>query len=213
MNTPELVRFLATGEQHTAPLRPQGRIALAAAAGAALALPLMWSWLGFNPELARAAALPMFWVKFVFVAALVGGAALLAVRLARPGVRLARAPLIAALPVVAMWLLAALALLGAAPEARPGLLMGVSWSVCPLNILVLSIPALGLTLWAMRSLAPTRLRAAGAAAGLSAGAVGALVYTLHCPELAAPFLGLWYVIGMLATTLLGAAVGPRVLSW
>jgi hypothetical protein len=46
-----------------------------------------------------------------------------------------------------------------------------------------------------------------------AGAVGALVYTLHCPELGAPFLGIWYVLGMLAPALLGAALGPRILNW
>jgi len=45
------------------------------------------------------------------------------------------------------------------------------------------------------------------------GALGALVYTLHCPELEAPFLGVWYVLGMLIPAVLGAIVGPRVLRW
>jgi hypothetical protein len=42
-------------------------------------------------------------------------------------------------------------------------------------------------LWILKDLAPTRLRRAGAGAGFAAGAIGALVYTLHCPELATPF--------------------------
>ena len=65
----------------------------------------------------------------------------------------------------------------------------------------------------MKGLAPTRLRWAGAAAGLLAGAGGALVYALHCPEMAAPFIGIWYLLGMLIPTTIGALVGPRVLRW
>jgi hypothetical protein len=39
------------------------------------------------------------------------------------------------------------------------------------------------------------------------------VYGLHCPELATPFLGVWYVIGVLIPTLVGMAIGPKVLRW
>ena len=44
-------------------------------------------------------------------------------------------------------------------------------------------------------------------------AIGALAYTLHCPELAAPFLAIWYVLGMLIPTAFGAWLGPRLLRW
>ena len=76
---------------------------------------------------------------------------------------------------------------------RAELVLGGTWNACPLNIAVLSLPVFVAALWAMKGLAPTRPALAGAAAGLLAGAVGAVVYTLHCPELAAPFLGTWYV--------------------
>ena len=69
------------------------------------------------------------------------------------------------------------------------------------------------TLWAMKGLAPTRLALAGAGAGLLAGALGALVYALHCPELAASFLAVWYVLGIAIPALAGALLGPRVLRW
>ncbi|MGB0128517.1 MAG: NrsF family protein, partial [Rhodocyclaceae bacterium] len=75
------------------------------------------------------------------------------------------------------------------------------------------LPAFAAALWAMKDLAPTRLRWAGAAAGLLAGTLGAAAYSLHCPELAAPFLALWYVLGMLIPAGVGALVGPRVLGW
>jgi hypothetical protein len=78
---------------------------------------------------------------------------------------------------------------------------------------VLSAPVFAAAMWGMRSFAPTRPVLAGAAAGLFEGAAGALVYAFHCPELAAPFLGTWYVLGMLVPTALGAILGPRVLRW
>lgn len=81
------------------------------------------------------------------------------------------------------------------------------------SILLLSLPAGGGMLLVMRQLAPTRLRLAGAAAGLVAGSGAALVYTLHCPELALPFVALWYLGGMLLPALLGAIIGPRLLVW
>ena len=65
----------------------------------------------------------------------------------------------------------------------------------------------------MRSLAPTRLRWAGAASGFTAGSIGALVYTLDCPELAAPLLGIWYLLGMLIPTAVGTWLGPWLLRW
>jgi hypothetical protein len=118
-----------------------------------------------------------------------------------------------AIPIVAMWLLAAIALLGAPPQARVALLLGRTASVCPFLIAAIASPLLVAFIWALRGLAPTRLRLTGAACGFAAGSLGALVYTLHCPELAAPFLGLWYLLGILIPTALGACFGPRLLRW
>ena len=61
--------------------------------------------------------------------------------------------------------------------------------------------------------ATTRPVAAGAAAGLLAGALGALGYALACAELALPFVAAWYTLGVLMTAALGAALGPRLLRW
>ena len=78
---------------------------------------------------------------------------------------------------------------------------------------MLALPALALALSALRGLAPTRLALAGAAAGLFAGGAGAFAYAFHCPELEAPFLGAWYVAGMLIPAALGALPGRRLLRW
>jgi hypothetical protein len=78
---------------------------------------------------------------------------------------------------------------------------------------MISLPLFMATLWAMRGLAPTRLALAGASAGLLAGSLGTLVYALHCPESGAPFIAVWYVLGIAIPTLTGAILGPRVLRW
>jgi hypothetical protein len=49
--------------------------------------------------------------------------------------------------------------------------------------------------------------------GLTAGALGAAVYALHCDEMAAPFLATWYLLGMTIPALIGAGAGPRLLRW
>jgi hypothetical protein len=36
---------------------------------------------------------------------------------------------------------------------------------------------------------------------------------VHCPEMAAPFLGFWYILGMLIPTAVGALLGNRLLRW
>jgi hypothetical protein len=43
--------------------------------------------------------------------------------------------------------------------------------------------------------------------------LGAVVYSLHCPEMGAPFIGTWYLLGMLIPTLIGAALGRTLLRW
>ncbi len=93
------------------------------------------------------------------------------------------------------------------------MIFGQTAGVCPFRIALISTPLFVGIFWAIRGLAPTRLRLAGAAGGFAAGSLGALVYSLHCPELAAPFLGIWYVLGIAIPTAVGAWAGPRLLRW
>jgi hypothetical protein len=213
MKTDELVTLLATGAEAVDPHAPVRRLALAVGAGVLVAAVVMAGWLGVRASLVQDAALPMLWIKFVFVASLAAGGWIAARRLVRPGASLAGVPAALIAPVLAMWVLAAVALSGADAPQRAELFLGQTWNTCPLNIAVLSVPVFAAALWGMKGFAPTRPALAGAAAGLLAGAAGAVVYTFHCPELAAPFLGTWYVLGMLIPTALGAVIGPLVLRW
>ena len=213
MKTDEFVAMLARGAPAVDTREAERRYALALGWGACGAVLLMALWLGVRRDMSAAVWLPMFWVKLAFPAAVLAGALLLALRLSRPGVRMGRALLWVSAPAVLMWLLAAATLAVASADARNTLIFGVSWTVCPFYITTLSMPVWFASLWAMKGLAPTQPAAAGAAAGLVAGAIGALAYSLYCPEMAAPFLSIWYLLGMLIPALMGAVAGPLLLRW
>lgn len=213
MRTDDLVTMLATGAGAVQPNQAARRYATALVCGASGAALLMVILLGPRPDLAAAFLQPMFWVKIAFVASFATASLLAALRLSRPGLRLAWVPGVLGAPVLAIWLLAAIVLARAEPAQRAGLFFGDTWNSCPLLIAMLSAPAFVAVVWAMQGLAPTRLRLAGAAAGLLSGAVGTLMYSLHCPEMDAPFIGFWYLLGILIPTTLGALLGPRLLRW
>lgn len=213
MKTEELVALLAAGvEPVDARARVRG-VVLALGAGVAAAALLMALLLGIEPRLAAETHLAQFWLREFFCAA-VGAVGLVCVgRLARPGRRLGFAPATLAAPLLLLAFVAAAVLLSAEPGQRVPLLMGQTARVCSALIALVSAPVFIAVIWAMRRYAPTRLRLSGSAAGLAAGGVGALVYTVHCPELAPPFLAVWYVLGMAIPTAAGAALGPRLLRW
>jgi len=211
MKTTELIDLLASGAG-PAPrwvaarrLAPVLALGLLASAGSALAV--------FGPIPVDLWAEPGLWLKLGYAAALAGGAAWLAARLGRPAARTGAPRLVLLLAVAAMALLGVLAVFGAPAGGRLAAVLGHSWARCPFNVLVLSLPALAGALWALRGLAPTRPAAAGLAAGLLAGGLGALGYALSCTELSPAFVAVWYSLGIALTGGLGAVLGPRVLRW
>ena len=213
MKTDELVRLLATGTDPVPRHAAARRYAAVLVMGLIAAGLLMLGLLGVRPDLAEASRLPMFWIKIGYVACLAAASLLAVLRLSRPAAPLETVPAVLAVPVIAMWVLAAVVLADAEPGQGAGLLLGDTWMKCPPLIAALSLPAFGASLWAMRDLAPTRPACAGAAAGLLSGTVGALAYSLHCPEMGAPFIGSWYLLGMLIPAAAGGLLGPRLLRW
>jgi hypothetical protein len=134
-------------------------------------------------------------------------------RLARPGVRLGSSWLGIAMPVLLVWAMAAYVLAAAPEDLRAALVLGQTWRSCTASIAMISLPIFVAALAALRTLAPTRPAWAGACAGAMAGGAAAAVYALHCPELEAPFLAVWYVLGIAVPTVAGALLGPRLLRW
>jgi len=213
MRTDELVAMLATGAGPVRRHQAVRRYVIALVSGALGAALLMDVLLGPRHDFAAAVLQPMFWVKIAFVISFALASLLAAARLSRPGLSLAWVPGALAAPVLAIWLLAAFVLVRADAAQRKLLFFGETWNSCPWLIAILSVPVFIAVVWAMKGLAPTRLRLAGAAAGLLSGAIGTMVYTVHCRELDAPFIGFWYLLGMLIPAAAGALLGPRLLRW
>lgn len=178
-----------------------------------MSLALLLALLHVRGDLAVAMAQPLFWLKVGFATVMACAGVAIAAKLARPGARLGAGPGAAGLAVLVLWLVALVAVGQAEPSRRAAMMLGNTWLVCPWLIAMLSAPLLAGNLWAMRGLAPTRLRSAGFACGLSAGALAALLYCLHCPETAPPFIAIWYVLGILVPAAIGALIGPRLLRW
>ena len=211
--TEALTALLAMNLEPVPPRRSPRRYALGITAGALVAFVLMSGGLHVNPALANETTQRAFWLREAYCAALSVLSVWALARLARPGERLGLWPAGIAVVIAAMWLLAAAVLWSAAPQSRVHLLLGTTASVCPFLIALLAAPLFVALVWILKDLAPTRLRWAGATAGFAAGSLGALIYSLHCPELAPPFIGTWYLLGMLIPTGIGALLGPRLLRW
>ena len=213
MKTDDLVSMLATGALPVPRQAATRRLRQAVVLGLPISAAIMLLQFGVRPDLREALSWPMFWVKLLFPAAVAVAGFVAVQRLARPGVPLGKAGLAMVLPVLLVWALALLAWSGAPADTRAELLWGSTWRACVFSIALMALPVFAAAMVALRSLAPTRPAWAGAAAGALAGGAGAAVYALHCPELAAPFLAVWYVAGMGLPVLLGAVLGPRLLRW
>jgi len=213
MRTDDVVAMLARDVAPVPGHAAGRRFAMALVAGVLGALALLAAFLGARPDLREALADPMFWTKLGYPALLLATAFPAVCRLARPGAHAGGAARRVLLPVAAIGLMALVALAFAVPGSREALIFGDTWAACIVNVATLAIPAFVGALWAMRGLAPTRPALAGAFCGLFAGATGALVYTLHCPEMAAPFLAAWYTTGIAVPVVFGALIGPAILRW
>lgn len=187
------------------------RLSPAAAAGVLASTLAAIGFFGLVPAALFATAVP--WTKMAYAGSLAIAAAWLTARLSRPGAPTVRPQRALVAVVVTMAVVGAVSLISQPQGARAEALLGHSWSTCPWSVLTLSLPALGAALWAVRGLAPTRPRAAGWAAGLLAGSLGAFGYSLSCPEASPAFVAVWYSLGIVLTGAVGAALGPRVLRW
>jgi hypothetical protein len=212
MRTDELIAQLANGLE---PVRSGAVTRLlmgALVVGLAGSGLVMLMVLGPRHQLDAAMTHTGVWTKLAYTFAIAAIGFWLVERAGRPGAGMTRPALLLLLPLLAITLLAALQM--SAPGADiPLLVMGHSSRVCAFNVLIVAMPTLAAAFWALKRLAPTRLTLAGAGAGLLAGAAGAFVYCFHCNEEAAPFIAVWYTLGISVTAALGALLGRHVLRW
>jgi len=213
MNTDQLIEQLAR-EVRPVPRRSRTlRLALGVGAGGIVTLAVLALTIGIRPDLSAALRGFPFWMKWIYTVSLGIGAVAITARLAQPEpVRLARFwPIM--LPFLLLAILGAIELAHTPSRLWLDMWLSKTWKICPWLVLALSTPIFVGLLWSFRKLAPTRLRAAGAAAGLTAGAWAAALYCLHCPEVSAIFVLTWYTLGIALAGGLGALIGPRLLRW
>jgi hypothetical protein len=212
MRTDDLIADLSSRLEPQRPSALTRKLALAVLIGVTGSTVLMLAVLGLRHDFARAIVSFGMWTKlaYTFVIALFGF--WLVERAGRPGADMAKPARILALPVLAIVLLAAAQLLAPGADV-PHLILGHSSRVCAFLVTFTALPTLAATFWALRHMAPTRLTLAGLGAGLFAGAVGAFVYSFHCTEGSAPFIGIWYSLGIVSTAVIGGILGRSLLRW
>lgn len=168
---------------------------------------------GLRPDLEAALSVPAFWVKAAYplLLTVVSIGALISV--ARPGGR----PVGAVLPLAIIYgllvVLGVVQLGAASPGQYRSLIMGISYWACPLIILVVGAPVMTASFWFLRRSAPTNPRLAGLVAGMTAGSLGAVVYSWGCIENGLAFVALWYTLGIVLCAGVGALLGRPLLRW
>jgi hypothetical protein len=213
MQTDELIHSLTQDMRPVSRHAVGQRLLTGLIAGTALTTLILLIFKGFRPDLEQAIHSFSFWMKAIYTASLAGLAIAMILRVARPDARDASLLWLMGVPVaIILWL--AVEELRTTPQSGwLPMWRGESWQQCSMNVFALSLPVLIGLAWAFRAFAPTHLRRAGAIAGLAAGAVGATVYGLHCPEVSATFVATWYTLGIALATGLGALLGPRLMRW
>jgi hypothetical protein len=213
MNTQQLIENLSADVPRVGPHALVKRVGFGIVAGVIVTTMLVTAVLGVRPDLQAAIYGFSFWMKWTYTGSLGLCTAYAVTQLARPTSGSVGSLWVLAAPVLILLGIAIGELAATSPANWLPMFLGHSWMFCPWLVLALATPIFVGLLWSFRKLAPTRLRAAGATAGLAAGAWAATIYCLHCPETSALFVLTWYTLGIALAAGLGALLGPRVMRW
>lgn len=213
MDSDALISALAADTRPVPRSAVMRRLLIGIGGGGLVCLALVLGLLGPRANLDAAMLTGPFWMKAGYTAALALIATGMVARLARPDRASGWSAWLIALPVALLTALAVRELIIMPPVDWRPMVMGQSASICSVLVVLSAMPVFAGLIWAFRALAPTRLRLAGAAAGLVAGSVGATIYGLHCVEATALFVLSWYTLGIAASAALGALIGPKLLRW
>lgn len=203
-----LARDAGATDSRPSPRSFEAGLLAAVGAGLVCAIALVFIWFGVQPDLGATLRSAPFHHKLISMLVLAAGGILVVRHLARPGS--SPAALLALLPGLAIPLAGALT----DPSGYPVLgRSGISVPSCVLAIVLLSVPALAMTLFVLRRGIATRPALAGASAGLLAGALGAAAYAIACKNDGSLFVLVWYGVAVTIVALAGALCGRRLLAW
>jgi hypothetical protein len=188
-------------------------LAAAFAAGVTMAAVIFMLCVHMRPDLSEASHTMRVQFKFLFALTLLTGAAGAVSRTGRPGAP--ATPWTAVLGAVPVLVGLAVATEMFAMPARSWMprLIGQNAMYCIAIIPALSLPPLACLLAALRESAPARPGLAGAAAGLAAAGIAAVLYASHCPDDSPLFVAVWYSSAIAAVTAVGYLAGTRLLKW
>ena len=173
----------------------------------------MNSFLHFRKDLWSVLSLYQFWGKFLFAISLSFIALWVSYKSSRPVETQHVTIMWLVLPVIFLWIWGVGELAVTNVDQWSELIYGQTWKVCSTLILTLSIPFFIAIFWALRDSAAIAPKRIGFTAGVSAGALAASIYCLHCPEMSPVFIGLWYLLSVLISGVVGSFVGQRILRW
>jgi hypothetical protein len=213
MKTDDLIKALAADAKSVEP--PIARtLAVAVGVGALLSLVLFLAMLGPRSDLAQVASSSVRFVfKFVVTLSLAISAFLLVRGLSRPDFK----------PDKRLWWLAlgpALLVLGIGLEMMSvpsdtwhARMIGHNAFYCMVLIPLLSLAPFAAVLYALKAGAPTHPALAGAVGGILSAGIAATLYASHCTDDSPMFVAMWYPVGFVLMTVLGALIGSRFLRW
>ena len=211
MRTDDLIRLL----KEDAPVRSRlGTVlGLAVLAGVVVSALLLLLTLGLRHDLGVQIETARVAFKIIETLCLALVSLRLVFLVGRPGASLKGAGLSLLLP--AGLLAAALAIeLTVLPRQQwlPSLI-GTFPQFCMVFVPLFSMAPLIALMIALKQSAPENPTVAGAIAGLAAGGIGAAVYAWHCPDDSPLFLATWYVLAIALVSIIGSALGNRLLRW
>lgn len=213
MKTDEFIALLVAGHHpvDTAALRQ--RLWLSALAAVTIASVLVGLLFGIRADLAAAVTSG----AVVGKAALGGSIALLSVlaydRTLRPGRQIGRLRYWLVAPFV-LAIIAAIVQLAQSQSAGWGaLITGRNFVACLVSVPLLSLAPLGMLTAVARRGAPVNARRSGLLAGLASGGLAVVAYSLFCTEDSAPFVAVWYSLGIAVPAVVGALIFPHFIRW
>ena len=160
-----------------------------------------------------AIAYPLVAVKQLVPMFVMLTAVLLSIMLMRPETTIGKNIWPLALGLLILPGLMAWALMSAPSDARLLMIQGNGFIQCLGSILALSLGLTTTQLVLLRRGAVTKPMTAGALAGISSGAIGAVIYAFICTEDSPAFYGLWYTLGIVSAGAVGSFAGKFFLRW
>ena len=211
MKTDEFIAFLAKGSGAEPAPALSHKLFWAFSMAGLISLMLAFTIIGAQPV--EAFMTPTPWMKLAYTVSLAVAATFLTIRLVRPVANRQAPSVWLGLVLLAMLAFGAYHLALVPDEAKREAFFGQTSLLCPWLVLLVSLPGLFVLQIALRAFGPVQLSQAGFACGLLAGAIGATAYALACPEDSPTFVAVWYTLGIVLTSAVGAISGRWLLRW